>query len=225
MTRTEVINCFVRRRQYRSYLEIGVGTGRENLERVQCEHKHGIDPAADVEGVQHVDSDTFVGDAIGTFDVIFIDGIHDEHQVDRDIANSLHRLNPGGVIILHDCLPPDEWHQRPSCDYRPGENWNGTVWKSVLKYFAVSDWRCYVVNCDWGCGVIDTTCGADASQHRELPMDLDYRRDFWRLGDYVLGEARFLMQLYNVAAFYHIAAMGSEPIIQKVKPTEQESTK
>lgn len=208
MTRTELINSFIRRRRYRSYLEIGVGQGRENFEQVNCEHKHGIDSTADVEGVQHVDSDTFFEQTTNTFDVIFIDGMHEEYQVDRDIANALRRLNPGGVIILHDCLPPDEWHQRPICDYRPGENWNGTVWKSVLKYFAVSEWCCYVVNCDWGCGVIDTACRS-ARQRRILSTDLDYRRDFWQLGAYVLGEGRLLTQLYEVAAFYHVAAMGN----------------
>jgi hypothetical protein len=209
MTRTELINCFIRHRQYGSYLEIGTGVSRENFDRIQCAHKHGIDQAVDVEGVQHLDSDTFFKEALDTFDVIFIDGSHDEPQVDRDIANSLLRLNPGGVIIMHDCLPPDEWHQRPSCDYRSGENWNGTVWKSVLKYFALSEWSCYIVNCDWGCGVIDTARGATLQPHIELPVDLDYGRDFRRLDGYVLDEGRFLMQLYDVAVFYHIAAMGN----------------
>jgi len=216
MTRTELINCFILHRQYRSYLEIGIGMGRENFEGVRCEHKYGIDPAAAIKGVQQVHSDTFFEKDGNTFDVILVDGSHDEHQVDRDILNSLRRLNPGGVIILHDCLPPDEWHQRPSCEYRPGENWNGTVWKSVLKYFAVSEWCCYIVNCDWGCGVIDTARGATVRQHLELPVDLDYQRDFRRLGHYLLGEGRFVMQLYDVAAFYHIAAMGNwQSVVQE----------
>ena len=128
MTRTELINCFIRHRRYRSYLEIGVGISRENFDRIQCDTKHGIDPGFCVEGVQHLDSDAFFEETAHTFDVIFIDGMHEELQVDRDIANSIRRLNPGGVIILHDCLPPDEWHQRPARDYHPGEAWNGTVW-------------------------------------------------------------------------------------------------
>jgi hypothetical protein len=209
MIRTELINCFIRRRQYCSYLEIGVGPGRENFDRVQCEHKHGIDPSADVEGAHHVESDRFFEETTKLFDVIFIDGMHDELQVDRDITNSLRHLDPGGVIILHDCLPPDEWHQRPQSEYRRGENWNGLVWKSVLKYFVISGWRCYVVNCDWGCGVIDTAYPAAVRQRRELSTDLDYQRDFCQLGEYVLSEGQFLSQLYDIAAFYHIAAMGN----------------
>jgi hypothetical protein len=135
--------------------------------------------------------------------------MHEEAQVNRDIANSISRLRPGGVIILHDCLPPDEWHQRPASDYRSGEAWNGTVWKSVLKWFATSEFRCYVVDLDWGCGVIDTSRRAAANPHCGLPAALDYGRDFWRLADYVVSEGRFLTELYDVAAFYHIAAIGN----------------
>jgi len=215
MTRTDLINCFLRHRRYRSYLEIGVGIGRENFDRIQCDNKHGIDPAFCVEGVQHVDSDAFFGENANTFDVIFIDGMHEEPQVDRDIAHSIRRLNPGGVIILHDCLPPDEWHQRPARDYHLGESWNGTVWKSVLKCFTASECHCYVVDCDWGCGVIDTARRATASPRSDLPLELDYRRDFWRLEHYVLSEAKFLMEVYDVAVFYHIAEMGNWEAVVK----------
>jgi hypothetical protein len=209
MTRTEIINGFIRRRRYRSYLEIGCGTGHENFDRVDCENKHGVDPAVKINSpYSDVDSDTFFEQTTATFDLIFIDGMHEESQVDRDIVNALTRLNPAGVIILHDCLPPDEWHQRPVSEYRPGENWNGTVWKSVLKYFALSGWCCYVVDCDWGCGVIDTA-HRSTRHRREFPVDLDYRRDFAQLGEYVIGEGRFIGQLYNVTAFYHVAALGN----------------
>jgi hypothetical protein len=109
-------------------------------------------------------------------------------------------------------LAPDEWHQRPISEYRPGENWNGTVWKSALKYFAVSEWCCYVLKCDWGCGVIDTA-QRSTRRRRQLPAVLDYHRDFVQLGEYVLGEGRFLGQLYNVAAFYHVAAVGNWKVV------------
>ena len=208
MNRTDLINSFIRRREFRSYLEIGIGSLRENFEGVVCESKRGIDPSgAKGQACERIDSDSFFERTKDTFDLIFIDGLHEEAQVDRDIANALCRVNPGGVIILHDCLPPDTWHQRPPCDYLAGENWNGTVWKSALKYFASSEWCCYVVDCDWGCGVIDTA-QRSARPREALPVDLDYERDFARLRSYVLDEGRFLTQLYGVAAFYHVAAMG-----------------
>ena len=216
MTRTELINCFIRHRRFQSYLEIGVGIDRENFDRIQCEHKQGIDASYCGEGIQQLDSDAFFRESADTFDVIFIDGMHEEAQVDRDIANSISRLNTGGVVILHDCLPPDEWYQRPACDYRVGEAWNGTVWKSVLKCFATSEFRCYVVDLDWGCGVIDTGRHGTSNPRCGLPPALDYRRDFCRLADYVLSEGRFLTELYDVAAFYHIAAIGNwEAVIEE----------
>jgi len=190
MTRTDIINIFIRHREYRSYPEIGVDHGLRNFACVQCEFKQGVDPAVRAEGVLQMESDACFAACAGMFDVIFIDGLHEDRQVDRDIASSMRHLNPGGVIVLHDCLPPDEWHQRPRQRFIPGEPWNGTVWKSVLRCFAVSPWKCYVVNCDWGCGVVDTRVPA-TRPGRQLPEELEYGRDFGRLTEYVVSPASF----------------------------------
>ena len=128
------------------------------------------------------------------FDVTFIDGLHEEHQADRDIVNSLKHLNPRGIIVLLDCLPPDEWHQRPPAAFLSGENWNGTVWKSALKAMVASEWRCYVVDCDWGCGVIDTA-QHKISDNIQLQAELRYGRDFRLIYKYVISEHEFLLQL------------------------------
>ena len=50
-------------------------------------------------------SDDFFRDNKEKFDLIFIDGLHETNQVDRDIENSLKFINKGGTILLHDCLP------------------------------------------------------------------------------------------------------------------------
>ena len=39
------------------------------------------------------------------YDIIFIDGMHSEDYLDRDIINSLKHLNPNGLILCHDVLP------------------------------------------------------------------------------------------------------------------------
>ena len=68
------------------------------------------------------------------FDIIFIDGLHLEYQVDKDIEGSLKFLSKDGFIILHDCNPPTEFQQRENYEvdgkFPP---WNGTVWKSFAK--------------------------------------------------------------------------------------------
>ena len=208
MNRTDIINAFAGRRGYRDYLEIGGGGDGWNIDRVDCERKFALNPPSDRPAAdRRVASDDFFRDCSARFDVIFIDGHHEEEQVARDIRNALAHLHPGGVVLLHDCLPPDEWHQRPYEDFRPGEDWNGAVWKSALRYFASSPWACYVVDCDWGCGVIDT-----ASPRRTapvaLPGRLEYGEHFPLLRPFVRGEAEFLAELYGVAVFYHVAGMG-----------------
>ena len=65
------------------------------------------------------------------YDVIFIDGLHLENQVDRDIFNALKHLNPGGVVIVHDCLPTTPQSQS---EENPTGDWVGTVWRSIVKY-------------------------------------------------------------------------------------------
>ena len=44
MTRTELINSFIARRGYRTYLEIGIKDGGWNFAQVNCQEKCGVDP-------------------------------------------------------------------------------------------------------------------------------------------------------------------------------------
>ena len=65
------------------------------------------------------------------YDIIFIDGLHHDYQVIRDIENSLNHLSDNGVIVCHDCLPFSEVMQRQEECY--GE-WTGDVWKAIAKF-------------------------------------------------------------------------------------------
>lgn len=192
MNRTDIINGLIARRGYRSYLEVGVGYAHTNFARIACERKCGVEPDPRLPGIDHrVRSDEFFADCAESFDFIFIDGFHEETQVGRDIRNALEHLNPGGVVLIHDCLPPDAWHQRPPSEYRNGEFWNGTVWKAALREFARSPWECYVVDCDWGCGLIDTA-NPRRSPRFEVPDSLDYERHFPLMREFTRSEAWFL---------------------------------
>jgi Methyltransferase domain len=194
VTRTEILNALIRSRGYKSYLEIGVSSGH-NFKQIECLDKIGVDPEKWVECLHHLRSDDFFEQTDCKFDIVFVDGQHLESQVNRDISNSLAHLNPGGVVVLHDCLPPDEWHQRPLEEFRWGENWNGTVWKSVLKTFANSPWHCYIVDCDWGCGVIDTNEFCSNFKIQVPTGDLDYRTHFDLLRGFVISEIEFLRKI------------------------------
>ena len=204
MTRTEIINFFVKHRGFQNYLEIGVDNEQHNFAHIECKRKVAVEnktPSSTTNG-----SDAFFSKNSRRFDIILIDGLHLENQVLKDIDNALDCLSEGGVIVLHDCLPPDEWHQRGHEAYEEGESWNGTVWKAVLRHFNSSHNKCYIIDTDWGCGIIDTS----ETQHPwniTLPEDLNYNCDFQLLERYTINSAEFIRN--HIGVFYHLACMGN----------------
>lgn len=157
MQRFDIINYFIKKYGYKKYLEIGVEDG-DCIKAVSCQLIHGVDPFS-VNATHRVTSDTFFEMLRPSFkyDIIFIDGLHVEEQVTRDILNSLAHLEENGVIIVHDCNPPTEWHQRSYEEAKTNgcRLWNGTVWKSIVCFRqARPDLQMHVVDTDWGVGII-----------------------------------------------------------------------
>jgi hypothetical protein len=135
----------------KSYLEIGVYDG-VNFRSVSCALKVGVDPDPSSAATHHMTSDEFFATISQTFDVIFVDGLHTEQQVARDVTNALSRLNPGGTMICHDMNPTSRESQAE--EYMGGP-WTGQGWKHFAKLrMTRSDLDMYVVDADWGCGVI-----------------------------------------------------------------------
>lgn len=168
MDHVDIINYLIDKNNYQSYLEIGLGNGR-NFLKVRCKIKECVDPyewsddrneSDDINEfikneilTYRMTSDEFFNRYDNKYDLIFIDGLHLEEQVDRDIINSLKHLNKGGKIVVHDCLPLKKEHQAP-LEERPSGTWNGTTWKSIPK-LSLLGVNFYVVNTDTGCAVID----------------------------------------------------------------------
>lgn len=160
MTRIDIINSLIQKHNYKSYLEIGVRNPNDCFNHINCELKHGVDPG--VEGNYDVTfkltSDDFFKSNKRIYDIIFIDGLHIDEQVYRDIVNSLDFLSVNGTIVLHDCNPPTIYHARE--DY--GDNstpargyWNGTTWKAIVKARTeIKNIKTCVVDTDWGVGII-----------------------------------------------------------------------
>jgi hypothetical protein len=177
MLRYDIINYLIDKYNYKRYLEIGVEDG-DAISKVQCELKHGVDPASK-HATYHTTSDDFFLNLASDvkYDIVFIDGLHVEEQVDRDIANSLQHLSPGGIIVVHDCNAPTEWHQR---SYEEAQQngcrlWNGTVWRSMVKVRGSrSDLEVRTVNTDWGCGLIRVSQNPPEAL-LELPYDMNYQ--------------------------------------------------
>jgi hypothetical protein len=155
VTRTDIITALIRRNGYRAYLEIGVATGANITGVVDLPGLHvvGVDPLPQSEYVTHpVDSDTFFRANREKFDLAFVDGLHLEEQVDRDILNALATINVGGMVVVHDCNPAI--YEHATADWLRDE-WNGTVWRSVTKLRCTNaQLTIRVVDEDYGCAII-----------------------------------------------------------------------
>lgn len=127
--RTLLINKLISDNGYKSYLEIGYQWGL-NFEFVECDKKVSIDPEPKFNAQFVMSSDQFFAVNTDKFDIVFIDGMHLEEYVLRDVENSLKILNDNGVIVIHDCLPKHEHNQTRERECR---NWQGDVWKAIVK--------------------------------------------------------------------------------------------
>lgn len=156
-TRLELISLLIKELAYTSYLEIGIGVF-DTFNHIECQLKVGVDPA-NVEATHHMTSDNFFANNTQKFDLIFIDGLHQSDQVDKDIHNALNCINKGGTIVVHDCNPFLEEHQTY---FQTTVAWTGDVWKSFTKFRNSWNLPAYVVDTDWGCGIIE--CDVPAIQ-------------------------------------------------------------
>ncbi|MFC1527264.1 class I SAM-dependent methyltransferase [Candidatus Neomarinimicrobiota bacterium] len=97
-------------------------------------------------------------------DIVFVDGLHTYEQSLIDVQNALKYLNPGGVIIMHDCNPKDEisaypgnsLHEVNQLNLKGWTNeWCGDVWKTIADLRSErSDLYIFVLDCDCGLGII-----------------------------------------------------------------------
>lgn len=156
-SRSAIINHLIHKNKLKYYLEIGV-RDLKNFNKIMVSHKLGVDPLPIKKDrrVITTTSDEFFSKNVKFFDLIFIDGLHLEHQVDKDIKNSLEFLNNNGFIVMHDCNPPTEFHQRENYEVSGHfPTWNGTVWRSFAKLRTLKkNISMFCVDCDWGVGII-----------------------------------------------------------------------
>lgn len=154
MNRTFIINYYLRiKKSSTHYLEIGVRNPDSNFNRIIASVKDGVDIDPKSECSHIMSSDKFFAMNSRKYDVIFIDGDHLFKQVYKDAENSLRFLKDGGIIIMHDCNPPTEQHQFENIHNGP---WNGTVWKAFVKLrMERSDLKMFVIDVDYGVGIID----------------------------------------------------------------------
>ena len=135
------------------YLEIGVEYGQTFLQtHFKAENKTGVDPdpkfpvtEKEFKFIKATSDDYFKTffelkvDRPKTFDVIFIDGMHQSEYFLRDFNNSVKVLKNNGSIFIDDILPLtyNEQLKIPRKHYyengilKYGEEWTGDIWKVV----------------------------------------------------------------------------------------------
>lgn len=176
MKRYDIIRYLIEKRGYKSYLEIGV-LGNETYNSLPTlDVKHSVDPNG--QAVFNVTSDEFFErHCTQSYDIIFIDGLHLSEQVTKDIENSLTHLNDGGIIVVHDCLPSEEYEQlREGVSGKP---WTGDVWKAFVSIRnRRPDLDMYTVDTDYGCGLIEQSDRISDLVIKQYPTD-HYTWDFF----------------------------------------------
>ena len=168
---TDVINLVRARHDYQSYLEIGQGAKDDNFDAIGSKIKIGVDPDRKSNATFQIPYDEFFAQNHYTFDLIFINGLHDANQVEKALANSLKVLNPGGSIIMQNLNPISPGQQAVS---RPADqgDWKGDAWKAWVKLRAThDDLDMHVINFDSGFGII--TRGKQTKL--KLPAELTYQ--------------------------------------------------
>lgn len=174
MKRWDIMNAYIDKLGYKDYLEIGLCSGicRDS---VNAKNKTTVDPSDKTDNPTHLmTSDAFFSQNEGMYDIVFIDGLHEANQVYKDILNALDCLKEGGTIFCHDMLPTSEAIQAVP---RVSALWTGDCWKAWAKLRASrSDLSMYIVESDWGVGVIQK-----GKQKIESEMDLPFEKMNWDL--------------------------------------------
>lgn len=161
INRSSIINHLIYKYNFYNYLEIGVNDGL-NFNKINIKNKIGIEPYPSKDCIKNIlfmTSDEyfeFISNSNLKFDIIFIDGINQEYQMNKDINNSLKFLNDNGFIILKNCNPPNKTHQQINIFNNGISTFsNGTSWRSFVNLRINNpNLHMSVINCEWGLGII-----------------------------------------------------------------------
>jgi len=237
--RYDIINSLIKKNNYKSYLEIGVRIPDNCFDLIECETKHGVDPMVEVDYpvTFKLTSDDFFDQNTNTYDIIFIDGLHLDYQVEKDIINSLKILNDGGTIVLHDCNPPDVYHQRENYyDITTPANWGwtGTVWKAVVKVKSeIDNIDLCVVDTDYGVGILQKSNNSNKiindnpnysfeifEQNKKYYLNLISRLEFYL--KYIYEPIELKKKLTWLAKYDDYSSMGilSQKVLENLKNTD-----
>jgi hypothetical protein len=181
VNRRFVIEQLIRKKNAKTYLEIGVFKGM-NFFPIRASRKIAVDPYFKLKWYKRLwmhlkmpaniwesrffekESDRFFSEnADKVFDqnalqVSLVDGMHEYGYALRDVENCLQYLEDGGVIVMHDCNPITREHAGTFEEWKAAKfigKWNGDVWKSIVHLRSTrDDINVFVLDCDEGLGIV-----------------------------------------------------------------------
>ena len=171
--RWDLIKYLNEKYNFKSYLEIGCDKN-QLFSRINIKKKFGVDPSSG--GNIRKTSDEFFENNKETFDLVFIDGLHEYSQVKKDILNSLKFLNKDGLILVHDCLP-ESMSKQAVPRYRM--LWNGDVWKAIVDLRQDKNIDIHTCEMDEGIGIIQNKKNTKILQIRKKINELKFK-DFYK---------------------------------------------
>jgi hypothetical protein len=137
------------------YLELAMAERGTWIDAVEASVKHTVSP--DIGATFVMSEQEFIASGFGCerYDLIAIDSSHEEHRCLAALEWALGCVERTGAILVHDSNPPTEWHQRPSTQYASGTEWNGQVWKAVVRFrLRHPEIEVVTVDTDWGCTIV-----------------------------------------------------------------------
>ncbi len=145
----ELLDCIQQHLVPRTYVEVGVSTGRTLSLALPGTICIGIDPAPKLRAPLGPTSRLFTSTSDDFFahqdlrsllegrpvDLAFIDGLHHFEVALRDFINLERFASSDSVVLIHDCYPIDEL---TATRERTTAIWSGDIWKLIL---CLKQWR------------------------------------------------------------------------------------
>lgn len=128
----EVINKFIEKNKFTSYLELGLRNPHATFYNVVCDKKESVDIVSC--GATHTMStdEYFAGPGNkDSFSIYFHDASHLASQIKADLDNIFDRWKDNSIIVIDDVNPEEEWLL--------DENWCGSAWLSWAELRKRSD--------------------------------------------------------------------------------------
>lgn len=183
----DIINRLIDRFNFKSFLEYNKFDGKNFYENILCEEKeiayqpeesyldgHNLKrllaaaEGADIDRILPLDR-LLTRFKNRKFDIIFFDPIHIRPEVDLCLQKLPQLLNPGGILVVHDCNP--EYIELTSVKRRPGA-WTGETFKAFALFRHFNREQTITVSEDFGVGLI---WNKDLNLDYQVEWDIDYK--------------------------------------------------